>query len=111
MVLRVRGGGIGSPAKVTLPQFGGYKPATSRSAVVLPQPDAPMMQRNSPGRTSRLMFSRMVLPPSASVTSENASCERSGQENLAAWLASAGLLMIHPFWPVDRRYPAAHAVA
>src|SRR6185295_20312093 len=39
-------------------------PAARRSSVVLPQPDGPTMQRNSPDRISRLMFETIVRPPS-----------------------------------------------
>ena len=42
------------PATTILPAVGSSKPATMRSTVVLPQPDGPRNETNSPGSTSRL---------------------------------------------------------
>src|ERR1700704_6129821 len=47
------------------------------------------MQRNSPGRTPRLKFSMMVLPPSSSVTSANAICGGGGTDTGVSWRMAA----------------------
>src|SRR5277367_881505 len=48
-----------------LPLVGERKPAIAFKSVVLPQPDGPSRQTNSPSATSRLIFSRTgVLLPS-----------------------------------------------
>src|SRR5690349_5653284 len=46
----------GLPHMSTSPLVGASKPATMRSNVDLPQPEAPMRQMNSPLRTVRLAF-------------------------------------------------------
>src|SRR5438552_11856149 len=52
----------GLPKASTVPSSGAMKPAMTLSSVDLPQPDGPSRQTNSPGATSRSMFSnaRMV---------------------------------------------------
>ena len=45
------------PDTSTVPDVGWSRPATMLSSVLLPQPDAPSRQTNSPGATSRLMRS------------------------------------------------------
>ena len=51
------------PATTILPADGSSKPATMRSTVVLPQPDGPRNETNSPGSTSRLKSWTTVLAP------------------------------------------------
>ena len=48
----------GRPSTEIVPLAGRSRPAMRLSSVVLPQPDAPTRQRNSPARTSREMRSR-----------------------------------------------------
>src|SRR3984885_5509366 len=56
-----------SPPTFTSPSVGDRKPAMMFSSVVLPHPDGPRRQRNSPSPTSRLMSSRtLVCLPSRS---------------------------------------------
>ena len=55
----------GSPSTVTLPAVGFRKPATALSKVDLPQPDGPMMETNSPGRTTRSVSSTAGMAPSS----------------------------------------------
>ena len=51
------------PSMVILPALGVSKPATMRSTVVLPQPDGPSSEMNSPFSTSRLKsFTTRVTP-------------------------------------------------
>ena len=38
-----------SPSSVTVPEVGSSKPAIIRSVVVLPQPEGPSSEKNSPG--------------------------------------------------------------
>src|SRR5437762_8636795 len=42
------------PRRLTVPSVGSRKPATMLRVVVLPQPDGPSSERNSPRATSRL---------------------------------------------------------
>src|SRR6187402_525102 len=51
-----------SPTTI-LPALGSSKPATMRSTVVLPQPDGPRKETNSPRSTSRLKSSTTVVAP------------------------------------------------
>src|SRR5205807_3605237 len=48
----------GLPKASTVPSSGAMKPAMTLSSVDLPQPDGPSRQTNSPGATSRSMFSK-----------------------------------------------------
>src|SRR3954470_9143400 len=45
------------------PAVGRSKPATSRSTVVLPDPDGPSMEKNSPSRMSRSRSATAVVSP------------------------------------------------
>ena len=54
---------IGSPSISMVPPDGGRNPAISRSVVVLPQPEGPRSETNSPGASSRLMSSTAVTLP------------------------------------------------
>src|SRR5258706_7757939 len=56
------------PSMVMVPEVGGVRPATIRSVVVLPQPDAPTIVKNSPPATSNDARSTAVTSPS---TAEN----------------------------------------
>ena len=51
------------PSITTRPEVGRSKPATSRSAVVLPQPDGPSSETNSPVAISRSMPARATTSP------------------------------------------------
>ena len=53
LTLRLYGGTVAtsSPSSRIAPSFGCSKPAISRSVVVLPQPDGPSIEKNSPWRT------------------------------------------------------------
>src|SRR4051794_31410788 len=51
------------PPTVTVPESDVSKPATMRSAVVLPQPDGPSNETSSPSASSRSRPSRAMLPP------------------------------------------------
>ena len=46
-----------SPARKTFPDVGASKPAIMRSTVVLPDPDGPSIEKNSPSSMSRLRSS------------------------------------------------------
>src|SRR5690606_41033947 len=50
------------------PEDGSSRPATILSTVVLPQPDGPRKEMNSPCVTSRLMSSTTVTAPKALLT-------------------------------------------
>src|SRR5579875_3094605 len=54
---------IGLPPARTCPALGGVRPASSRSRVVLPQPDGPTIVSNSPSATERSMRSRTRCVP------------------------------------------------
>ena len=62
------------PATRMRPEFGRSKPATMRSAVVLPQPDGPSSETNSPSSSEMLM-------PSSATTSPNDRCRVSSSTN------------------------------
>ena len=68
-ILRFSGGSAqpGRPTTAspsfTLPASGISKPATSRSSVVLPQPDGPSSAKNSPSAMSRLTLSTARVSP------------------------------------------------
>ena len=49
-----RSGTTSRPSMRIVPRVGVSKPATMRSVVVLPQPDGPRKETNSPGATRRL---------------------------------------------------------
>ena len=51
------------PSRTTCPSVGRSNPAIIRSVVVLPQPDGPRSEKNSPGATFRLMPSTAVKSP------------------------------------------------
>ena len=50
------------------PSVGSSKPAIIRSVVVLPEPDGPSIEKNSPSRTSRSMPSTAATSPNRFVT-------------------------------------------
>src|SRR5438270_3050364 len=99
-----------SPPKTTRPPSVSSRPATSRSAVVLPQPEGPSRATSSPGARVRLSPSRAVTPAyrrfrSSSRTSTPA---RADGRLLAPELelTTSGRLLrpCHPFpWPADER--------
>src|SRR5215203_3801024 len=51
------------PPTTIVPALGSSKPATMRNTVVLPQPDGPRKETNSPRSTSRLKSSTTVVAP------------------------------------------------
>ena len=56
------------PPMNTEPELGSSKPATIRSIVVLPQPEGPRKETNSPCRTSRLNSCTTTVVPKALCT-------------------------------------------
>ena len=56
-----------SPPTSTVPEVGSLKPAIIRSVVVLPQPEGPSREKNSPAATSRSMPSTTRVPPNSLV--------------------------------------------
>ena len=74
--LRLAGGTsvTSSPASVTLPMVGTSKPAIMRSVVVLPQPDGPSIEKNSPSRMFRSMLFTTTFSPNALVTPLSTMC-------------------------------------
>ena len=52
-----------SPPTRTVPEVGSLKPAIIRSVVVLPHPDGPSREKNSPLTMSRSSPSTTVVPP------------------------------------------------
>ena len=57
-----------SPRIKTSPSLGCSKPAIMRRLVVLPQPDGPRMERNSPALTARLFSTTAATSPKRLVT-------------------------------------------
>src|SRR5688572_3139028 len=88
------------------PEVGSSKPPIIRSVVFLPQPDGPSRLKNSPSRTSRLMWSTATASPkrlttSTSLTSTSGTFVRApasrvgrpgGTRQAAALLRAAGLI-------------------
>ena len=54
---------IGWPSMKMLPDVGLSKPAIMRSSVVLPQPDGPSSEKNSPSRMLRFASSSALNEP------------------------------------------------
>src|SRR4029079_19288043 len=54
------------PSTVIVPEVGFSKPAIIRSVVVLPQPEGPRNDTNSPRATSRLKSATAATPPGKS---------------------------------------------
>src|ERR1700749_2279392 len=54
---------IGLPFANISPEGGGISPASSRSKVVLPQPEGPTIERNSPSATDRSILSSTRCVP------------------------------------------------
>ena len=64
-----------SPWSRTRPSVGSSKPAIIRSVVVLPEPDGPSIEKNSPSRTSRSTRSTAAndgVPVAASIVADDA---------------------------------------
>ena len=82
LTLRLYGGTVAtsSPSSRIAPSVGCSKPAISRSVVVLPQPDGPSSEKNSPWRIcSEISLTASKSPkrlhtPSSSTPSRCASC-------------------------------------
>ena len=51
------------PSRTIVPAVGGSKPAIIRSVVVLPQPDGPRNETNSPRSAARLKSSTATVGP------------------------------------------------
>ena len=70
LTLRLNGGTVatGSPSSRTSPSVGCSKPAIMRSVVVLPQPDGPSSEKNSPSAIVRSRSSTAVAAPKRFVT-------------------------------------------
>ena len=62
-------GDVLRPGARSAPDVGCSKPPIIRRVVVLPQPDGPRRQKNSPSRTSRLMWSTAAASPNCLTTS------------------------------------------
>src|SRR5690349_14261234 len=79
------------PATTILPAEGSSKPATMRSTVVLPQPEGPRNETNSPGAASRLKSSTTVL-----LAKDLRTCwmERNG----------SAMAFLHSVWSVRRSW-------
>src|SRR5262245_5735606 len=54
---------MSSPARITCPPSGSTSPATVRSSVLLPQPEGPRRETNSPGATSSVTSSTATTDP------------------------------------------------
>ena len=84
----------------------GSGPPTMRSSVVLPQPDGPTRQTNSPLATVRLMSSRIGRPPSERLTFSNSITGAAGATTArTSWSqgsSSASLTMSPPRFQLYR---------
>ena len=65
LTLRLCGGvcAMSTPSSRIWPSVGRSNPAIIRSVVVLPQPEGPSSEKNSPGGMSRLMPATAVKSP------------------------------------------------
>src|SRR5262245_53931972 len=54
---------MSSPARITCPPSGSTSPATARSSVLLPHPEGPRRETNSPGATSSVTSSTATTEP------------------------------------------------
>src|SRR5438105_6543988 len=61
-----------APCSTTRPTSGVSKPAIMRSVVVLPQPDGPSIEKNSPSRISSVTSSTAVWLPKRLLTASSA---------------------------------------
>src|SRR5262245_52806397 len=75
------------------PPVGRINPARMRSRLVLPDPDAPTMQRNSPSRTSRSIFARMARRPAPGAAKDSPR-PRSATAGLAWRRAAAAAVVV-----------------
>src|SRR5690348_2759295 len=64
---------VSRPAISTVPLVGRSRPPMTFSSVDLPEPEGPIRQTNSPGRTSRLTFTSALTISSPSLCSFQAS--------------------------------------
>ncbi len=83
-----------SPSTSTSPESGCSKPASMRSAVVLPQPDGPSRARSSPGRTDRSSPSRATVPPKSRRRARNSTEAGPGPERPAVAVGAVGVAMV-----------------
>src|SRR5690242_6869172 len=59
------------------PRVGKSKPAISRRQVVLPEPDGPSIEKNSPSRTAKLTSETASIRPELGVTKLRVTCSSS----------------------------------
>src|SRR5262249_27384953 len=97
---------IGLPRRRTSPAVGCRNPANMLISVVLPQPEAPMRQTNSPSLTSseRSRRATMLFPPAVNTLvtrSATRTLEKARLVTLAslAWVASIHHLSETTCWP------------
>src|SRR5438067_594824 len=89
-----------APPIESWPVSGLSRPAIRFRSVVLPEPEGPMMPRNSPSATSRSRFFRTVIfsPPRVN-------------DFVTLWMCRIALLMRDLPLPVVKRHPRAHVGA
>src|SRR5262245_41911864 len=90
---------MSSPASTICPASGSTSPATMRSTVLLPQPEGPRSERNSPRSTSRETSSTATTAPKVLRSRRTLSAGR-------ARLTVAGALPARPGSPRDLASPA-----
>src|SRR4029434_298179 len=90
---------MSSPASTTCPASGSTSPATMRSTVLLPQPEGPSRERNSPGAASRETSATATTGPNALRSPETRSAG-------AAPLTAADASRARPGSPRDLAPPA-----
>ena len=80
LTLRANGARLvtSSPPRKTFPDVGASKPAIIRSTVVLPDPDGPSIEKNSPSRISRSRSSTAVTAPNRFVTDSRRTADMNG---------------------------------
>ena len=91
MLTSRRCGGVevtSSPPTMTVPEVGSVKPAIIRSVVVLPQPDGPSNEKNSPLATSRSSESTTVSSPKRLVSPRRVTADWSAVvESCLGWVS------------------------
>ena len=85
---------ISSPPMWMLPRVCVSKPAMQRSSVVLPQPEGPRKQMNSPSATLKLTSVRARKPPKSLLTPS--SCRNPPLAGLASAVMTTALSGIGP---------------
>src|SRR5258708_30879728 len=72
-----------SPSMAIVPELGSRNPAIMRSVLVLPQPDGPSSDTNSPGMMARLRCSTASTEPKAQLTLSSTSRGTVGADGAA----------------------------